>query len=398
MSLIGKRILLGITGSIAAYKTIDLIRRLIDLGAEITVAMTRSAQTFITPLTFETVSRKKVFTDLTQEPLSHITLLENSDLFLIAPATANIIGKMASGIADDLMSTLLMASPVPVLMVPAMNNWMYENPILQRNKEILEEKGIEVLEPESGDLACGHKGIGRFPETEKIIKKVIEILKKKEDLSGETVLITAGPTREPIDPVRFVSNRSSGKMGYSLARVAWRRGAEVTLISGPTTLKPPVGVNYIPVERTEEMMKEVISSFENATIGIMAAAVADWSPEISPHKIKKNGGTLTLRMKENPDILKKMGDRKGKRILVGFAAETDNAVENGKKKLIEKNLDMVVVNDLRDEGAGFDVDTNKVTMIDRKGRVSELPLMSKIEVADRIIDKVIELKRSQNLS
>ncbi|MBI5199625.1 MAG: bifunctional phosphopantothenoylcysteine decarboxylase/phosphopantothenate--cysteine ligase CoaBC [Nitrospirae bacterium] len=398
MNLTGKRILLGITGSIAAYKTIDLIRRLIDLGAEITVTMTRSAQTFITPLTLETVSRKKVFTDLTQEPLSHITLLENNDLFLIAPATANIIGKMASGIADDLMSTLLMASPIPVLMVPAMNNWMYENPILQRNKEILEEKGIEVLEPELGDLACGHKGIGRFPETEKIIKKVIEILKKKEDLRGETVLITAGPTREPIDPVRFVSNRSSGKMGYSLARVAWRRGAEVTLISGPTTLKPPFGVNYISVERTEEMMKKVISSFENATIGIMAAAVADWSPEVSPHKIKKNGGTLTLRMKENPDILKKMGDRKGKRILVGFAAETDNAVENGKKKLIEKNLDMVVVNDLRDEGAGFDVDTNKVTMIDRKGRVSELPLMSKIEVADRIIDKVIELKRSQNLS
>jgi phosphopantothenoylcysteine decarboxylase/phosphopantothenate--cysteine ligase len=393
MNLEGKRILLGITGSIAAYKAVDLIRRLMDLGAEVTVVMTKNAQSFITPLTFETVTRKKVYTDLTQEPLSHISLLEKTDLFLIAPATANIIGKMASGIADDLMSTLLVASPMPVLLVPAMNSWMYINPILQRNKEVLEDKGVEVMEPDVGDLACGHEGIGRFPETGKIIEKISEVLRRSEDLKGEKVLITAGPTREPLDPVRFLTNRSSGKMGYSLVKVAKRRGAEVTLISGPTSIRPPQGVNYIEVERAEEMMKEVLPSFEKSTIGIMAAAVSDWSPEISSNKIKKNGKGLVLRLKENPDILKEMGKRKGERILVGFAAETENAIENGKKKLIEKNLDIVVVNDIRAEGAGFEVDTNAITIIDSQGKVSEFPLMSKIEVAERIIDRILELKK-----
>lgn len=392
MDLNGKRILLGVTGSIASYKAVDLTRRLIGLGAEVTVVMTKAAQSFITPLTFETVSRRKVFADLTREPLSHISLLEKADIFLIAPATANIIGKMASGIADDLMSTLLIASPIPILIVPAMNNWMYENPIVQRNRDLLEEKGIEIMEPERGELACGHEGIGRFPETDRIIEKVVEILKRKEDLKGETVLVTAGPTLEPLDPVRFLSNRSSGKMGYALAKVAHRRGAEVILISGPTSLKPPYGVYHVRVERAEEMMKEVIPLFEKATIGIMAAAVADWSPELMPQKIKKNGKGLILRLKENPDILKEMGKRKGDRIVVGFAAETEDVIENGKKKLIEKNLDMVVVNDITSPGAGFDVDTNAVTVIDRKGRVSELPLMSKIGIAEKIIDKVIELR------
>lgn len=393
MDLKGKRILLGITGSIAAYKSADLTRRLVDLGAEVTIVMTKNAQSFITPLTFETVSRRKIFTDITQEPLSHITLFEKTDLFVIAPATANIIGKTASGIADDLMSTLLIASPIPVLIVPAMNSYMYENPVLQRNKDILEERGIEIMEPETGELACGHEGIGRFPEINRIIEKVTEMLRRRDDLKGENILITAGPTREPLDPGRFLSNRSSGKMGYSLAKVAYRRGAEVTLISGPTYLKPPHGINCIRVERAEEMMREVISSFGDATIGIMAAAVADWSPEISPHKIKKNGGRIILRLKENPDILKEIGKSKGDRFLVGFAAETEDAIENGKKKLIEKNLDMVVVNNLSELGAGFEVDTNKVTIIDRKGRISEFPLMSKIEVAERVIDRIAELKK-----
>lgn len=396
MDLKDKRILLGVTGSIAAYKAVELTKRLIDLSAEVTVLMTRNAQSFITPLTFEAVSGRRVFTDLNQEPLSHITLFEKADLFLIAPATANIIGKMASGIADDLMSTLLIASPIPVLIVPAMNSLMYENPILQRNRGILEERGIEIMEPEIGKLACGYEGIGRFPEIKSITERVLEMLRRKEDLKGENVLITAGPTREPLDPVRFLSNRSSGKMGYSLAKVAQKRGAEVTLISGPTSLRPPYGVHYIQIERTEEMMREVLSSFGGATIGIMAAAVADWSPEVSYHKIKKSSGGLTLNLKENPDILKEIGKRKGGRIIVGFAAETDNAIENGRKKLIEKNLDMVVVNDLKDEGAGFEVDTNKVTLIDRKGKVSEFPLMSKIEVSERIIDKIIELKKGVN--
>lgn len=396
MDLKDKRILLGVTGSIAAYKAVELTRRLIDLSAEVTVLMTRNAQSFITPLTFEAVSGRRVFTDLNQEPLSHITLFEKADLFLIAPATANIIGKMASGIADDLMSTLLIASPIPVLIVPAMNSLMYENPILQRNRGILEERGIEIMEPEIGKLACGYEGIGRFPEIKSITERVLEMLRRKEDLKGENVLITAGPTREPLDPVRFLSNRSSGKMGYSLAKVAQKRGAEVTLISGPTSLRPPYGVHYIQIERTEEMMREVLSSFGGATIGIMAAAVADWSPDVSYHKIKKSSGGLTLNLKENPDILKEIGKRKGGRIIVGFAAETDNAIENGRKKLIEKNLDMVVVNDLKDEGAGFEVDTNKVTLIDRKGKVSEFPLMSKIEVSERIIDKIIELKKGVN--
>jgi phosphopantothenoylcysteine decarboxylase/phosphopantothenate--cysteine ligase len=394
MNLKGKRILLGITGSIAAYKAVELTRRLMDLGAEVTVVMTKNAQSFITPLTFETVSGKKVFTDLNQEPLSHITLLEKADLFIVAPATANIIGKMASGVADDLMSTLFIASLIPVLVVPAMNSNMYENPILQRNRDILEERGIEIMEPATGKLACGYEGIGRFPEIKMITDRVIEILRRKEDLKGENILITAGPTREPLDPVRFFSNRSSGKMGYSLARVARRRGAEVTLISGPTSLKTPFGINRIDVERAEEMMRECLPAFENSTIGIMSAAVSDWSTDISPHKIKKDGNERILRLKENPDILKEMGKKKGNRILVGFAAETDNAIENGKKKLVEKNLDMVVINDLRDQGAGFDVDTNKVTVIDRKGNITEFPLISKIEVANRIIDKVLELKRT----
>lgn len=392
MNLKGKRILLGVTGSIAAYKSVELTRRLVDLGVEVTVVMTKAAQSFITPLTFETISGKKVFTEINQEPLSHITLLEKTDLFVVAPATANIIGKMASGIADDLMSTLLIASPIQVLVVPAMNSNMYENPIVQRNRDILEERGIEIMEPEEGKLACGYEGIGRFPEVNLIIDRITEIIRKREDLKGETVLVTAGPTREPLDPVRFISNRSSGKMGYSLAKVAQRRGAEVTLISGPTSLRPPYGVNFVQIEKAEEMMKEVSSCFENATIGIMAAAIADWRPVVATHKIKKNGKDLTLKLKENPDILKEVGKKKGDRFLVGFAAETDNAIENGKKKLIEKNLDIIVVNDLKDQGAGFDVDTNKVTIIDRNGKISEIPLMSKIGVAEKIIDKILELK------
>jgi len=393
MDLKGKRILLGVTGSIAVYKSVDLVRRLIELGAEVTLVMTRAAQSFIAPLTFEAVSKRKVFTDLRDEPLSHITLLEETDLFLIAPATANIIGKMASGIADDLMSTLLIASPIPVLMVPAMNSWIYDNPIVQRNMDLLEEKGVEIMEPESGKLACGHEGIGRFPETGRIIAEVVRILQRREDLRNEKVLITAGPTREPLDPVRFLSNRSSGKMGYSLARVAQRRGAEVTLISGPTCLRPPYGVHHIRVERAEEMMRETLPLFEEATIGIMAAAVADWRPEVSPHKIKRDGSEMVLRLKENPDILKEMGKRKGDRIIVGFSAETDNIIENGKKKLIEKNLDMIVINDITAPGAGFDADTNAVTILDRQGRVMEIPLMSKIEVAERIFDTILELKK-----
>ncbi|MEK6692411.1 MAG: bifunctional phosphopantothenoylcysteine decarboxylase/phosphopantothenate--cysteine ligase CoaBC [Nitrospirota bacterium] len=393
MNLKGKKILLGITGSIASYKSVELTRRLIDLGAEVTIVMTKAAQSFITPLTFETVSGKRVFTDINQEPLSHIALLESADLFMIAPATANIIGKMASGVADDLMSTLLVASPVPVLIVPAMNSNMYENPVVQRNRDILEERGIEIMEPETGKLACGYEGTGRFPDLKIIIDKVTEMIQKGEDLKGENILVTAGPTREPLDPLRFFSNRSSGKMGYSLAKVARRRGAEVTLISGPTALKIPFGINRIDVERAEEMMKECLPAFEKSTIGIMSAAVSDWSTDMSPHKIKKDGKERVLRLRENPDILQEMGRRKGDRILVGFAAETENVIENGKKKLIEKNLDMVVVNDLREEGAGFEVDTNKVTVIDRKGNITEFPLISKIEVANRIIDKVLELKR-----
>lgn len=393
MNLKGKKILLGITGSIASYKSVELTRRIIDLGAEVTVVMTKAAQSFITPLTFETVSGKRVFTDINQEPISHIALLESADLFMIAPATANIIGKMASGVADDLMSTLLVASTVPVLIVPAMNSNMYENPVVQRNRDVLEERGIEIIEPETGRLACGYEGIGRFPDLKIIIDKVTEMIQKGEDLKGENILVTAGPTREPLDPVRFFSNRSSGKMGYSLAKVARRRGAEVTLISGPTALKIPFGINRIDVERAEEMMKECLPAFEKSTIGIMSAAVSDWSTDMSPHKIKKDGKERVLRLRENPDILQEMGRRKGDRILVGFAAETENVIENGKKKLIEKNLDMVVVNDLREEGAGFEVDTNKVTVIDRKGNVTEFPLISKIEVANRIIDKVLELKR-----
>jgi phosphopantothenoylcysteine decarboxylase / phosphopantothenate---cysteine ligase len=319
-------------------------------------------------------------------------LADSADLFIIAPATANVIGKIAAGIADDLLTTVLMATKAPVLVAPAMNIHMYENPILQENVRKLRRLGYYFMEPEDGYLACGYEGKGRLPEPEKILEEVRRLLKKK-DLVGEKLLITAGPNQEPLDPVRYLSNRSSGKMGYALARAAIRRGAEVALISGPTFLEPPVGARLIRVTTAAEMRHAVLDEFPSCTAVIMAAAVTDYRPvDFASKKIKRGQGPIELRLEPNPDILKEIGTRKNGKLVVGFAAETDELVANAKKKLKDKNLDMIVANDVTGAGAGFDVDTNVATILDRGGGLRALPLMSKDELAEQIFDYLIALK------
>jgi phosphopantothenoylcysteine decarboxylase/phosphopantothenate--cysteine ligase len=358
--------------------------------------MTKNALEFVTPLTFQTLSGNPVATqtfDLTQESqIGHINLADSADLFVVAPATANVIGKIASGIADDLLTTVLMATRAPVLIAPAMNIHMYENPILQENLRKLRRIGYQILEPVEGYLACGYEGKGRLPDPEKIVEEIERLLKKK-DLSGEKFLITAGPNREPLDPVRYISNRSSGKMGYALARAAIRRGAEVALVSGPTALDPPVGVRFIAVLTAAEMRDAVLKEYAQCTAVIMAAAVSDYHVgEISNRKIKRGKNAFELRLEPNPDILKELGQNKNGKWLVGFAAETEELTANAQKKLREKNLDMVVANNVAEAGSGFDGDTNAATIVDRTGAARSFPLMSKDELADRIYDHFLALK------
>jgi phosphopantothenoylcysteine decarboxylase/phosphopantothenate--cysteine ligase len=387
---------LGVTGGIACYKAVELVRLLVKADYRVQVVMTRGAMEFVTPLTFQTLSGNPVATEtfnLTQESeIGHINLADSADVFVIAPATANVIGKIANGIADDLLTTVVMATQAPVLIAPAMNIHMYENAILQENLRKLSRVGYHLMEPAEGFLACGYEGKGRLPDPEAIFAEIQRLLSKK-DLTGEKFLITAGPNREPLDPVRYISNRSSGKMGYALAKAALRRGAEVTLISGPVALEPPSGARTIGVTTAVEMRDAVIKEFAACTVVVMAAAVTDYRPvAVAGRKIKRGQGPMELRLEPNPDILKALAEKRDGKILIGFAAETEELAANAEKKLRAKNLDMIVANNVAEAGSGFDGDTNIATIIDRTGAKHSLPLMSKDELADRIYDHFLALK------
>jgi len=398
--LTNRKIVLGVTGGIAAYKAAELVRALMKSGAQVKVIMTKNAKEFITPLTMQTLSQNQVYTDMfvptDQYDMAHITLAEFADAFVIAPATANIIGKIASGIGDDLLSTTIMAQEKPTLICPAMNDKMLANPVVQDNINKLKKIGYAVMESAEGELACKTKGKGRLPDIEDIVEAIESLLAPK-DFKGSRILITAGPTEEPLDPVRFITNLSSGKMGYALATAANRRGAEVTLISGPTQLPLPPVEKVVRVRTAKEMYQAVMNHYKNATIIIKAAAVADYGPrESSTEKIKKDKKTLSLDLKNNPDIIAAVGKKKGGRILVGFAMETRNLLVNAREKMIKKNMDLIVANNLRDEGAGFRTDTNVITIIDRTGRTEPLEKMTKIEAADAILDRVKKLVKKKN--
>lgn len=397
------RITLGVTGGIAAYKSAELVRRLQDEGHTIQVVMTRAAQEFITPLTFAALSGQRVIVDLfstsargennLESAIDHIAVAQSTDLLLVAPATADILAKFARGIADDFLSTLYLASTAPVVAAPAMNVNMWQHEATQENLATLRARGVRIVEPNEGYLACGMTGPGRLASQVEILKAVEEVLRGRQDLDGEGVLVTAGPTREDIDPVRFLSNRSSGKMGYAVARAAARRGAKVVLVTGPTALETPGGVERIDVRSAEDMLRAVEARFPECTLAIFAAAVADYrAVEPSESKIKRTQDALTLRLEPNPDILATVAREKGDRLVVGFAAETDNVAENARKKLAQKNADVMVANDVTAEGAGFDVDTNMVTLLSCDGRDLALPRLTKAEVAERILDEVLRLR------
>jgi phosphopantothenoylcysteine decarboxylase/phosphopantothenate--cysteine ligase len=390
--LSGKKIIVGITGGIAAYKACEIVRRFKKLGAQVLMVMTHNAQKFITPLTLETLSENEVITEMFPEKkvvgVRHTHLAQWADLILIAPASANIIGKIRAGIADDILTTVVISTKSPVMLAPAMNVNMWENPIVQDNVGHLKKLGYRFIEPEEGDLACG-TGKGRLPEPEFIVNLAVKFLTGKKDLEGKSILVTAGRTQEPIDPVRYISNRSSGKMGYAIAEAARRRGARVTLITGPTALASPPEVDLVRAESAREMHSAVKSGFSKADALIMAAAVSDFVPGIrSKDKIKKSPEGLVLKLEPGVDILKEMGKKKGKRILVGFSLETEDEIRNSKKKLADKNLDLIVVNNPNVPGAGFEKNTTVVTLIDRSGKATRLPLLSKTEVAERVLDRV----------
>jgi phosphopantothenoylcysteine decarboxylase/phosphopantothenate--cysteine ligase len=392
-----KKIIVGITGGIAAYKACEIIRRLKKLGAEVIVVMTQNARKFITPLTLETLSENEVVSEMFPEKkvvgVRHVSLAQWADLILIAPATANIVGKIRGGIADDILTTVVISTKSPVMIAPAMNVNMWENTIFQENVQYLKNKGYFFIEPETGALACG-TGKGRLPEPEIIVQEVVRFLTGKKDLEGKSILVTAGRTQEPLDPVRYLSNRSSGKMGYALAEAAKRRGAKVVLISGPTNLPPPVEVEFIPIETAKEIHSAVKSRFAKTDALIMAAAVSDFvSTTIPQNKIKRKEKEVLLKLQPSVDILKEMGKRKKKQIMVGFSLETEDEIKNSQRKLKEKNLDLIVVNNPNVPGAGFEVDTNQVIIIDKKGKVKKLPLLPKKEVAEKVLDKVSSLLR-----
>jgi len=392
------RITLGVTGGVAAYKSAELVRRLQQEGHSVQVVMTRAAREFITPLTFAALSGQKVITDLFSETTSGEANLESAvaqrtDLLLVAPATADVLAKFARGIADDFLSTLHLASTAPVILAPAMNVNMWQHPATQENLAALRARGVRVVEPNEGYLACGMTGPGRLAEAEEILKAVREIAQGQRDLAGETVMVTAGPTCEDIDPVRFITNRSSGKMGYAVAEAAARRGAKVALVTGPTALPTPEGVERMDVRTAEEMLGAVKANFAASTIAVFAAAVADFRvAEPSASKIKRGKDSLTIHLELNPDILAMVAQDKGDRLIVGFAAETDHVAENARKKLAQKNADLIVANDVTAEAAGFEHDTNIVTFFSRDGRDLPLPRMSKAEVAQRILDEALRLR------
>ena len=392
----GKKIVLGVCGGIAAYKAVEIVSRLKKAGASVQVIMTQGATKFVTPLTFRELSGNPVVHTMWDEPktwnVEHIAIASWADCFLLAPATANIIGKLAHGIADDMLSTTLLATTAPVILAPAMNTNMYLNPITQQNIEKLRGVGYRFIEPGTGSLACGTSGPGRLPEPMDIVRAVEELLTENLDLSGKKILVTAGGTREPIDPVRFIGNRSSGKMGYALAEAAVQRGATVILISGPVHLPPPPGVTTILVESARQMRDAVMAEFAECDIVIKAAAVADYRvSHQASHKIKKTDDNLTLILEKNPDILAELGQLKKNQVLVGFAAETEDLIGHAADKLRRKKADMIVANDVSLPGAGFNCDTNVVKLLYKDGRVEELPKMSKKELAGLILDRIIVL-------
>lgn len=389
-----KFIVVGITGSIAAYKGAELVSYLKKRGARVQCIMTKAAREFITPLTLRTLSQNPVITNMFSEPehwnVEHIGLAEAADLFMIVPATANLIGKVCSGIADDFLTTTIMATRAPVLIAPAMNVNMYLNPITQDNIAKLKKQGYNFVDPEYGDLACGTKGQGRLAELEVLVSEAEKLLVKDKLLLGKKVLVTAGPTRETLDPVRYLTNRSSGKMGYAIAKQAYLLGADVTLISGPTEIKKFPGIELIKVETAREMYEAVFSKGENCQVIIKAAAVADYRPKKeSAAKIKKQSVDLNIELTRNPDILAELGKNKGKKILVGFAAETENMLDYALEKVHNKNLDFIVANDVTREGAGFGEDTNIVTIIFPNGTKKELGKLDKVDVAKEILKEVV---------
>ncbi len=394
-ALDGKTVVLGVSGGIACYKAADLVRELGRAGAKVHVVMSAGAQQFVTPLTFQTLSGNAVATqtfDLTQESqIGHIRLADCADVVVLAPATANIIGKLAHGIADDLLSTVLLATRAPLLVAPAMNVHMYENSIVQENIAKLRAHGVRIVEPAEGSLACGYEGKGRLPETPVLVAEIERAL-TVADLAGRRVVVSAGPNREAIDPVRFISNRSTGKMGFAVAAAAWRRGADVTLVAGPTSLATPHGVQRIDVTTAAEMHQTLAVEFKRAHILLMTAAVADYRPKlVAPQKLKKGSGGLSIELTRTVDILAALAPHKGKRIVVGFAAETQDVVANAERKLRDKKLDMIVANDVAAADTGFAVDTNAVVIIDRFGKRDTTPVLGKDEVADRILDRVVVL-------
>ena len=396
-----RTIILGVTGGIAIHKSLDVASQLVKSGAYVHVVMTENATRLVQPLQFQVISRNRVLLNLfdagTDWKPPHIDLADRADLFAIVPATANTIGKLANGIADDALSTVAVSVHCPILLAPAMNGHMYQNPFVQRNIDALKAQGIHFIEPESGDLACGYEGTGRLNTVETILQRMSDILVARgveaQDMKGTRVLVTAGATREYIDPVRFITNRSSGKMGYAIAEAAAQRGAEVRLISGTATVPAPVGIEIEQVETTLEMHDAVLKAFDETDIVIMAGAPADYRPrEFTPHKIKKTNDTLTLPLEKNPDIAQALGEQKTHQTLVCFAAETNDLLENAQRKLIRKNCDLIVANDILAEGAGFQSDTNIVTLLDRHGTCEQLPRASKRDVADAILTKVISLR------
>lgn len=392
-------VVLGVTGGIAVYKACELLRLLQKRGIDVFVVMTQNACRFVAPLTFETLSGHPVAVDTFDRPqtweVEHIALAKRADLFLIAPATANIMGKMACGIADDMLSTTVMATRAPVLVAPAMNTGMWENAAVQQNVKTLRTRGVEIVAPVSGHLACGDSGAGKLEDVAVIAERACELLFAKKDMEGLRVMVTAGPSREALDPVRYISNRSSGKMGYAIAQAAQKRGAEVTLLSGPVAIEAPQGVKLVPFTTTQELLDRASELAQEQDLLIQAAAPADYrAKEVAPQKIKKQGGEpMTFTLVENPDVAATLGKAKRSgQVFVGFAAETNDVLAHARDKLARKNLDMIVANDVTRPGAGFDVDTNIVTLITKDGQEA-LPMMSKAEVAQRILDRALALRR-----
>ena len=394
--LTGKTIVLGVTGSIAAYKTANLASMLVKLNADVHVIMTQNATQFITPMTFETLTNNKCIVDTFDRnfnyEVKHVSLAKRGDLFMVAPCTANVIGKVAGGICDDMLTTTIMATKAPVLFAPAMNTGMWENPILQDNLQKLKHYSYHIIEPVVGRLACGDTGSGKMPSEETLLEQILLHLAKEKDLKGKKILVSAGPTQEAIDPVRFISNHSSGKMGYAVAKMAVLRGAEVTLVSGPVSIQPFAGIKKVNVKSAQEMFEAITSRSAAQDIIIMCSAVADYTPaHVAEQKVKKKDGDLSIALKRTQDILAWLGEHKPKgQILVGFSMETEHLIENSREKLTKKHADLICANSIAEEKTGFAVDTNKVTLITQAG-VRELPLCSKEETADLILDHITSL-------